>query len=171
MVYEHKGNVRLATGDSLKKKYWRGDNRLNNLIDPMIKDEDKDKLEKILDNCLLKLKGILNDYKENRQTAYDIDVCLCKLKVIITEFSTKMELLLPDRTLHKVIDCIIEYQSNVDYGIEVNRKLYWYFLYITENYKIRLFINLVNTKPSDRPSRSADRRYRWQNTDKANTLA
>jgi hypothetical protein len=39
----------------------------------------------------------------------------------------------------QVIDSYIDYWSNIDYGIEVNRKLYWYFKYIKESYKIRLF--------------------------------
>jgi hypothetical protein len=38
----------------------------------------------------------------------------------------------------EVIDSYIEYWPDVDYGIEVNRKLYWYFKYIESNYGIRL---------------------------------
>lgn len=40
----------------------------------------------------------------------------------------------------RVIDCNIDYQPNIDYGIEVNRKLYWYFIYIQNKYRIRLFL-------------------------------
>jgi Family of unknown function (DUF6146) len=40
----------------------------------------------------------------------------------------------------RVIDSYIDYQLNIDYGIEVNRKLYWYFKYIQNNYRIRLFL-------------------------------
>jgi hypothetical protein len=39
---------------------------------------------------------------------------------------------------HRVIENHIFYDPSVDYGIEVNRKLYWYFKYIEENYRIRL---------------------------------
>jgi hypothetical protein len=39
----------------------------------------------------------------------------------------------------RVIDSYIDYQPSIDYGIEVNRKLYWYFTYIVENYKVQLF--------------------------------
>ena len=39
----------------------------------------------------------------------------------------------------RVIDSYIDYQASTDYGIEVNRKLFWYFRYIVESYKIRLF--------------------------------
>jgi hypothetical protein len=39
----------------------------------------------------------------------------------------------------RVIDSSVDYQPTIDYGIEVNRKLYWYFRYVTEQYKIRLF--------------------------------
>ena len=41
----------------------------------------------------------------------------------------------------RVIETPIDYRNELDYGIEVNRKLYWYFKYITEAYKIRLFMN------------------------------
>jgi hypothetical protein len=39
----------------------------------------------------------------------------------------------------QVIDSYINYQPGIDYGIEVNRKLYWYFKYVKNNYRIRLF--------------------------------
>ena len=39
----------------------------------------------------------------------------------------------------RIIDSYIDYWPNIDYGIEVNRKLFWYFKYIKENYRIRLF--------------------------------
>jgi hypothetical protein len=42
----------------------------------------------------------------------------------------------------RVIESFIDYQPNVDYGIEVERKLYWYFKYVVTTYKIRLFDNL-----------------------------
>lgn len=32
----------------------------------------------------------------------------------------------------------IDYQPNIDYGIEVNRKLFWYFRYIEETERIRV---------------------------------
>jgi len=38
-----------------------------------------------------------------------------------------------------VIDSYIDYQPSIDYGLEVNRKLYWYFVYVREHYGIRLF--------------------------------
>lgn len=37
-----------------------------------------------------------------------------------------------------VIDSYIDYQPSIDYGIEVNRKLFWYFRFIREKYRIRL---------------------------------
>ena len=39
----------------------------------------------------------------------------------------------------RVIDSYIDYQSSIDYGIEVNRKLFWYFKFVIETYKISLF--------------------------------
>lgn len=44
----------------------------------------------------------------------------------------------------KVIESLIDYRPEIDYGIEVNRKLYWYFKYVGEEYKIRLF-NTIQT--------------------------
>ena len=39
----------------------------------------------------------------------------------------------------RVIESLIDYRPNIDYGIEVDRKLYWYFKYIESEFKIRLF--------------------------------
>ncbi len=33
---------------------------------------------------------------------------------------------------------VIEYEPNVDYGLEVNYKLYWYFKFAEQKYKMRL---------------------------------
>lgn len=38
-----------------------------------------------------------------------------------------------------IIDSYINYEPAIDYGIEVNRKLYWYFKYIKDNYGINFF--------------------------------
>ncbi len=38
----------------------------------------------------------------------------------------------------RAIDSSIEYDYSVDYGIEVNRKLFWYFKYAEDKFKIRL---------------------------------
>ncbi|MBW7846475.1 MAG: hypothetical protein H3C41_00135 [Bacteroidales bacterium] len=38
----------------------------------------------------------------------------------------------------RVISNYIDYQPFTDYGIEVNRKLYWYFSYIEEKFRIPL---------------------------------
>jgi hypothetical protein len=38
-----------------------------------------------------------------------------------------------------VFDSEIDYRPEVDYGIEVNRKLFWYFDYVTQSYRIYLF--------------------------------
>ena len=42
----------------------------------------------------------------------------------------------------RIIESLIDYRPNVDYGIEVDRKLYWYFKFIVSTYKIRLFDTL-----------------------------
>jgi len=38
----------------------------------------------------------------------------------------------------RMVEDYIFYDNSVDYGIEVNRKLYWYFKYIQDTFKIRL---------------------------------
>jgi hypothetical protein len=40
----------------------------------------------------------------------------------------------------RVIDSYIDYRPDINYGIELNRKLYWYFKYISDNYPIRLHL-------------------------------
>jgi hypothetical protein len=38
----------------------------------------------------------------------------------------------------RFVDCYIDYWPTIDYGIEVNRRLFWYFKYIEETSGIRL---------------------------------
>lgn len=38
----------------------------------------------------------------------------------------------------RAINSHINYNPSIDYGIDVNRKLYWYFRYIEENYRVPL---------------------------------
>lgn len=38
-----------------------------------------------------------------------------------------------------VVDSFIDYKPNIDYGIEVNRKLFWYFKFVQEYYDIPLY--------------------------------
>ena len=37
-----------------------------------------------------------------------------------------------------VIDSEINYQPGVDYGMELNRKLYWYFRFVQEEYGVKV---------------------------------
>ncbi len=37
-----------------------------------------------------------------------------------------------------VIENYLNYQPGIDYGIELNRRLYWYFMYIQETSRIKL---------------------------------
>ncbi len=37
-----------------------------------------------------------------------------------------------------IYENVIEYETNVDYGLEVNYKLYWYFKFAEQKYKMRL---------------------------------
>lgn len=45
-----------------------------------------------------------------------------------------------DGKYRNVVDSNIDYQPQIEYGIEVNRKLYWYFLYVQQEYGIPLMI-------------------------------
>jgi hypothetical protein len=38
-----------------------------------------------------------------------------------------------------LIDFLIDYRPEIDYGLDVNRKLYWYFRFIITSYKVPLF--------------------------------
>ena len=38
----------------------------------------------------------------------------------------------------KVIGSYLSYNPSIDYGLDVNRRLYWYFKYIEENFRIRI---------------------------------
>lgn len=38
-----------------------------------------------------------------------------------------------------VVDSYLDYQPQIDYGIELNRKLFWYFTFVEDNYGINLF--------------------------------
>jgi hypothetical protein len=37
------------------------------------------------------------------------------------------------------VDSYINYQPQIDYGIEVNRKLYWYFKFVEDYYGVKVF--------------------------------
>lgn len=39
----------------------------------------------------------------------------------------------------KVVNSDIDYRPDIDYGIDVNRRLYWYFEYINREYGLNLF--------------------------------
>ena len=43
-----------------------------------------------------------------------------------------------DGKYRRVIDSYIDYTPGIDYGIDLNRKLYWYFSYVEEKYRISL---------------------------------
>jgi hypothetical protein len=38
-----------------------------------------------------------------------------------------------------VIDSYIDYQPQIDYGIDVNRKLYWYFKFVHDYYGVKMY--------------------------------
>lgn len=39
----------------------------------------------------------------------------------------------------RVIENYLYYTNSIDYGIDVNRKLFWYFKFVEDKYSIRLF--------------------------------
>jgi hypothetical protein len=40
---------------------------------------------------------------------------------------------------NRVIENYLYYDNSIDYGIDVNRKLFWYFKFIEDEYRIKLF--------------------------------
>jgi hypothetical protein len=38
-----------------------------------------------------------------------------------------------------IIDSYVNYEPQIDYGIELNRKLFWYFRFVQEYYKVKLY--------------------------------
>ena len=44
----------------------------------------------------------------------------------------------PSRYSYNIYENIIDYQSNIDYGLEVNYKLFWYFQFAQRKYNMRL---------------------------------
>ncbi len=44
----------------------------------------------------------------------------------------------PQRFDSSIYENVIEYQSNVDYGLDVNYKLFWYFKFAEQKYKMKL---------------------------------
>mgnify|MGYP005989933323 CR=1 FL=1 len=44
----------------------------------------------------------------------------------------------PQRYNGNIYENIIDYQSNIDYGLEVNYKLFWYFKFAEQKYKMKL---------------------------------
>ena len=39
---------------------------------------------------------------------------------------------------YRIIENYLDYDNNTDYGIDINRKLYWYFKYVQEQFHLRL---------------------------------
>jgi hypothetical protein len=44
----------------------------------------------------------------------------------------------PQKFNGNIYENVIEFESNVDYGLEVNYKLFWYFKFAEQKYKMRL---------------------------------
>ncbi|MDG2194917.1 MAG: DUF6146 family protein [Polaribacter sp.] len=44
----------------------------------------------------------------------------------------------PIKYNHNIYENIIEYNSHINYGLEVNYKLYWYFKFAEQKYNMRL---------------------------------
>jgi hypothetical protein len=44
----------------------------------------------------------------------------------------------PQQYNNSIYENIIDYEPNVDYGLEVNYKLYWYFKFAEQKYKMKL---------------------------------
>ena len=44
----------------------------------------------------------------------------------------------PQRYNSNIYENVIDYQSTIDYGLDVNYKLYWYFKFAEQKYKMKL---------------------------------
>ncbi|WKD85928.1 hypothetical protein KCTC32516_01277 [Polaribacter huanghezhanensis] len=44
----------------------------------------------------------------------------------------------PQRFNSNIYENAIDYQANIDYGLDVNYKLYWYFKFAEQKYKMKL---------------------------------
>jgi uncharacterized protein YcfL len=44
----------------------------------------------------------------------------------------------PQKYNSNIYENVVDYQQNVDYGLDVNYKLYWYFKFAEQKYKMKL---------------------------------
>ena len=59
-----------------------------------------------------------------------------KNRIYVTVWNSRAQN--PQRYNSSIYENVIEYETNVDYGLEVNYKLYWYFKFAEQKYKMRL---------------------------------
>lgn len=57
-------------------------------------------------------------------------------RVYVSEWNSRA--MNPSQYNSNIYENVIDYQSNIDYGLEVNYKLFWYFQFAQEKYKMRL---------------------------------
>ncbi len=55
-------------------------------------------------------------------------------KIYVSEFNSRVL-----RSAHRPFTELINYDYSIDYGIELDYKLYWYFMFIQEKYDVSLF--------------------------------
>ena len=55
-------------------------------------------------------------------------------KIYVSEFNSRVL-----RSAHRPFTELINYDHSIDYGIELDYKLYWYFMFIQEKYDVSLF--------------------------------
>jgi len=67
---------------------------------------------------------------------YSLNTLEVKNKVYVSEWNSRVRQ--PSRFDTNVYENIIDYQFHIDYGMEVNYKLYQYFQFAQKKYKMRL---------------------------------
>lgn len=80
-----------------------------------------------------------NNYLATRampMSYYSQDFLETRNRVYVSEWNNRA--MNPSRFDTSIYENVIDYQPNVDYGLEVNYKLFWYFQFAQRKYNMRL---------------------------------
>ncbi len=67
---------------------------------------------------------------------YSNDFLRTRNNIYVIEWNNRVRN--PSRFDYNIYENIIDYQSHIDYGLEVNYKLFWYFQFAQRKYNMRL---------------------------------
>ena len=70
------------------------------------------------------------------ETFYDQDFLETRNRIYVINWNIRAQN--PTQFDGRIYENIIDYQPNIDYGLEVNYKLFWYFQFAQRKYNIRL---------------------------------